>query len=264
MARAMVSDIASRRALLEHAIAVLVGEPASDFSIPAAVTPFVLPEIPTDIPSTLLQRRPDIASAERAAAAANADIGVARAAFYPSLTFDPVGGLISTGNPFKLADTFWTLGATVALPLFDGGRLRAQEAATYARFRETSAFYRSTVLIAFKEVEDNRALLHWLAQESTDTEAGVTAADHTAQGGAGPLPRGRHELSRCGHRPDRLAAGAAICARPADSPRRRRCRPGARAGRRLGRDRARRGAADQIGPDAANSRPRQSKYLDPD
>ncbi len=181
MARAMVSDIASRRALLEHSIAVLVGEPASDFTIAAAVTPFVLPDIPTDIPSTLLQRRPDIASAERAAAAANAQIGVARAAFYPSLSFNPVGGLISTGNPFTLADTFWTLGASIALPLFDGGRLRAQEAGTYARFRETSAFYRSTVLVAFKEVEDNRATLHWLAQESTDTEAGVTAAEHTVK-----------------------------------------------------------------------------------
>lgn len=178
--RAQVSDVAARRALLEHAIAVLIGKSASDFRIPPQSTPFVLPEVPTDLPSALLQRRPDIASAERAAAAANAEIGVARAAFYPNITFDALGGFQSSGqNLFKLADSFWSLGPSLSLPILDGGRLHAQEAGAYARFRETSAAYRSTVLTAFKEVEDNRALLHWLGRESVDTDAGVAAAQRT-------------------------------------------------------------------------------------
>jgi NodT family efflux transporter outer membrane factor (OMF) lipoprotein len=179
-ARAQVSDIAARRALLEHAVATLVGKPASDFAIPPEATALVLPDIPTGLPSTLLQRRPDIASAERAAAAANSEIGVARAAFYPTISFDAFGGFQSSGqNLFKLADAVWSLGPSISLPLLDGGRLRAQEAGAYARFRKTSAAYRSTVLTAFKEVEDNRALLHWLGQEQTDTDAGVAAAQHT-------------------------------------------------------------------------------------
>ena len=121
-----------------------------------------------------------VASAERSAAAANFEIGVARAAFYPTITFDALGGFQSSGqNLFKLADTFWSLGPSVSLPILDGGLLRAQERATYARFREVSANYRSIVLVAFKEVEDNRAMLHWLNQESADTDAGVTAAQHT-------------------------------------------------------------------------------------
>ncbi|HEY2133171.1 MAG TPA: efflux transporter outer membrane subunit [Acetobacteraceae bacterium] len=180
MARAMVSDIVSRRALMEHAIASLVGEPATSFSLPPQIIPFDLPAIPTGMPATLLQRRPDIASAERMMNAANAQVGIARAAYYPALTLTALGGFQSTDlNLLSLPNSVWSIGPNLQLPLFEGGRLHAQEAAAYGRYRETTASYRSTVLTALQQVEDNLALLHWLGQESVDEEAGVKAAQHT-------------------------------------------------------------------------------------
>jgi NodT family efflux transporter outer membrane factor (OMF) lipoprotein len=169
------------RALMEHAIAVLVGETPSSFDLTPAITALPLPAIPTGIPATLLQRRPDIAAAERALAAASLRIGIARAAFYPSLTFDALGGVMSEGSdPFRVGDLFWALGPGVDLPLFTGGKLKGQLAQAQANFREASAHYRATSLRAFQDVEDNRALLARLAGEAQSSQDAAAAAQQTA------------------------------------------------------------------------------------
>ena len=168
------------RALMENAIAVLVGDMPSTFTLAPVLAALSPPSIPQGIPSGLLQRRPDIASAERTLAAASLQIGVARAALYPSLTFDAVGGVMSEGtNPFRVADLFWALGPSVNLPLFNGGKLKAQVAQAQARFHEASARYRATTLAAFQDVEDNRALLAQLANEARSSEAAAAAAQQT-------------------------------------------------------------------------------------
>ncbi|THD60248.1 efflux transporter outer membrane subunit [Phenylobacterium sp.] len=179
--QALRTDVGAQRALYEHAIAALVGEPASVFSIPADAKMPPTPRTPVSAPSQMLQRRPDIAAAERRAAAANAQIGVARAALFPTLTLDATGGFetAGVGSLLSAADSWWTLGPSLATALFDGGRRKAVVRASRDQFDEASAVYKSAVLTAFQQVEDNLALCNRLAGEARQQSSAVTAAQRT-------------------------------------------------------------------------------------
>ena len=170
--RAQAIDVGVQRAQTEHAIALLVGEPASTFSLPVKSLAATPPAIPIGVPSELLQRRPDIAGAERRVAAANAQIGVAIAAFYPTLTLSASTGFQSSGlSTFLSAPShFWSVGPSISETVLDGGFRRAQTAFARAAYDASVATYRQTVLAAFQGVEDNLAALRIL-----EDEAGVQA-----------------------------------------------------------------------------------------
>ena len=177
--RTQDSDIDVQRAQLQHAIATLIGKPASSFTLPPAVETIPLPQVPTGVPSQLLERRPDIAAAERRVAAANAQIGQARAAFYPNLTLSATAGLESTFfAPWLTASSlFWSLGAQVAGTLFDGGRRSAVLTNANAQYDGAVADYRQTVLVAFQQVEDDLSALNTLSSEADSQQRATSAAD---------------------------------------------------------------------------------------
>jgi len=176
--QAQLVDVGVQRAQLEHAIAVLIGAPVSTFSIPFEPLTVSLPAIPVGVPSELLERRPDIAGAERRVAAANAQIGVAEAAFYPSVTLSGTLGLVSTafGNWFSLPSRVWALGAAISETVFDGGLRKAVTEEARAAYDATVASYRQTVLTAFQDVEDNLAALRILEDEARVQDEAVHAA----------------------------------------------------------------------------------------
>ncbi len=180
-ARAQDTNLGILRAQYEHAVALLVGQPASSFSI--AVEPLKIPPpaIPFGVPSQLLERRPDIAASERLMAQANAQIGVAKAAFYPTVTLGASGGLQSTSGSqlFSWASRFWSVGPTISELIYDGGLRRATVEQFRAQYDQTVANYRNTVLTAFQQVEDNLSNLRILSQEIQEQDIAIQSAQRS-------------------------------------------------------------------------------------
>jgi len=179
-ARTQAEDTRLRRAQTEHAIAVLTGNEASSFSVPAraGATRFPSPAVDPGLPSQLLERRPDVAAAERRVAAANAAVGVARAAYFPVFSLAGTAGAegISSSNWFSAPSQFWSIGPQALFTVFDAGVHAAQSAAAHAAYDEQVANYRGTVLTAYQDVEDNLAALRQLERENVSEAAAVEAA----------------------------------------------------------------------------------------
>jgi NodT family efflux transporter outer membrane factor (OMF) lipoprotein len=185
--RVQDTDVTVQRAQFEHAIAVLIGKPPAEFTLTAAPGPKTFgegflkiqpPSIPTGLPSELLQRRPDIAAAERRMAEANQQIGIARAAYFPTVTLDGTAGFAGTqaSNWFTWPAGFWALGPVLAETLFDAGRRRATSESARANYDASVATYRQTSLTAFQEVEDNLAALRILETEAQQQDQAVASS----------------------------------------------------------------------------------------
>jgi NodT family efflux transporter outer membrane factor (OMF) lipoprotein len=177
-ARVQATDITVRRAQYEHAIAVLIGKPPASFQLAAAPLDSQPPALPIGVPSELLERRPDIAAAERRAGEANEQIGIAIAAYYPSLSLNGVGGFESSSSAtwFNWPSRLWAVGLSAAETVYDGGRRHAKTEAARARYESVIADYRQTTLTAFQQVEDNLAALSILEREAQQQDEAVESA----------------------------------------------------------------------------------------
>ena len=176
--QAQASDLSIQRAQFEHAIALLIGKAPSDVAIKPSPLNIVMPDIPVNVPSTLLERRPDIAAAERRVASANAEIGVAKAAFFPTLTLSALAGFQSNNlsDLLSVPSRIWSLGSSLAVSVFDGGQRSALSDQAIAVYDENVATYRQTVLTGFKEVEDSLVAIRVLQEEQKLQSEALEAA----------------------------------------------------------------------------------------
>jgi NodT family efflux transporter outer membrane factor (OMF) lipoprotein len=176
-------DLNVGHARLQHAIATLIGEPASNFSLPTDGSQLAPPAIPPGVPSQLLERRPDVAAAERRVAASSADVGQATAAFFPDLMLSASGGLASSnlGSWFAMPSRFWAIGPALVGTIFDGGRRKQQLASAKASYAATVADYRQIALTSFQEVEDSLAAGQTLAAEAQTQDRAVLSSQHALE-----------------------------------------------------------------------------------
>jgi NodT family efflux transporter outer membrane factor (OMF) lipoprotein len=181
--RVQDTDVTVQRAQFEHAIAILIGKPPAEFSLAPAPLNYQPPSIPIALPSELLQRRPDIAAAERRVAEANQQIGIARAAYFPTVTLGGTAGFSGAqgSNWFTWPSGFWAVGPALAETLFDAGRRRATSESARANYDATVATYRQTSLTAFQEVEDNVAALRILENETQQQQQAVASSQESLQ-----------------------------------------------------------------------------------
>jgi NodT family efflux transporter outer membrane factor (OMF) lipoprotein len=179
--RAQATDLAVARAEFEHAIAILVGKAPSELTIAPTSNEVTPPAIPIALRLELVERRPDVAAAERRVAAANAQIGVAKSAFFPNVALSATAGLESAtlGNLLTWPSRFWSIGPSVVQTVFDGGKRRALTAQAEANYDATVAAYRQNVLTAFQDVEDNLAALRILAEEAAQQADAVRSAERS-------------------------------------------------------------------------------------
>lgn len=194
--KADLSDAHRRRDNLEHALAVLEGLNAPDFHVAAKPWTPTVPEVPAGLPSTLLERRPDVAADERALASASARIGVARAAFFPQVRLTASGGVASDslGDATARDSRIWSIGPSVHLPVFEGGRNRSRLQAAEATYREAFATWRQSGVVAFREVQDALADTTWLRERGTELDATVDAATAAAK-----VSRSRYDRGLAGY-----------------------------------------------------------------